>query len=196
MDTNQKSCELTAYALELTHHKARQMVGTAGYVRQDVEDLQQELALDLLERLPKFDPARATNNTFVARLVERKVSKLIRDRQRERRDPYREAQALNDEVLGEDGVTVEFSETLGEDAQDLRLGRKTRPAAECADLRMDVAEVLASLPPELRPVAEALTTMTIRKAGRKLGISRCQLYKVYLPQIREAFEARGLYEYL
>jgi hypothetical protein len=63
-------------------------------------------------------------------------------------------------------------------------------------LELDVGEVLSGLPDELRPIADALTTMSVADAGRKLGIPRWKLYEVYLPQLREVFEARGLGNYV
>ena len=47
------------YAVRIIKHKARQLVGRAGFTESDREDLEQEMMLDLLRRLPKFDPKRA-----------------------------------------------------------------------------------------------------------------------------------------
>jgi RNA polymerase sigma-70 factor (ECF subfamily) len=196
MDTSKKSCELSKYALELVHHKARELVGKPGFAGQDAEDIEQDLIVDLLERLPKYDPAKAANNTFVARLVERKISRTVRDRERKRRDPGDTVASLNDEVVEADGSTVEFAETLCAEDQDRRFSRESLTTAEQADLEVDVAEALAGLPDELRRVAEALMTLNIAEAGRKLGIPRWKLHEVYLPQLRAAFEERGLGDYL
>ena len=192
MAANKKRCELTDYAMELIHHKSRELVGAAGFTEEDVEDLEQTLALDLVERLPRFDAAKATENTFVARLVDRKISKLIRDRDRARRDPEREVCSLSDEVTGEDGLKVELGATIGQDEHDLRCGKYNRPSAERTDLQLDVGEAVAGLPDDLRPIAEALMVLPVSDAARKLGIPRWKLYEVYLPKLREAFQARGL----
>jgi len=57
------------YAVQLIKYKARQLVGRVGFTESDREDLEQEMVLDLLRRLPKFDPKRAGRNTFIARIV-------------------------------------------------------------------------------------------------------------------------------
>ena len=59
------------YAVEIIRFKARQLVGQAGFTVADREDLEQELILDLLRRMPKYDSKRAKRNTFIARMVER-----------------------------------------------------------------------------------------------------------------------------
>ncbi len=199
MDTNSKQKpELTKYALELIHHKARELVGTEGFIGEDVEDIEQSLVIDLLERLPKYNPAKATNNTFVARLVERKISRTVRDSQRLRRDPGTMMQSLNEEVDDGDGEgeTGELSEMLCDDVQDLRLGRKRLSQPDHADRALDVAAAIADLPRPLRRIAKALKNLNIRDAGRKLGIPEWKLHEFYLPQIRETLVAKGLRDYV
>ena len=121
MDTNQKHEQLTKYTMTLVHCKARQLVGKAGYTQDDIKDIEQDLIRDLLERLPKFDPAKATLNTFAVRVVEGKISKLLRDRQAEMRDHRREAFSMNEEIETEEGP-MERHETIGQDEIDLRTG--------------------------------------------------------------------------
>ena len=58
------------YAAGLIRFKARQLVGQAGFTASDREDIEQKLILDLLRRLPKYNPKRAQLNTFIARVVD------------------------------------------------------------------------------------------------------------------------------
>ena len=196
MDTNQKQYELTDYAFELIHHKARKLVGTAGFTEDDIEDIEQELVLDLLQRLPKFNPAKATYNTFVARLVERKISNLIRYRTKEVRDYRREACSLNDDIdVGEDEPAQRLV-TISQDEHDLRIGKYRRPAGEREDMELDIAAVLADLPPELRRAGELLMAMPVAQVAREMGVPRSTFYETHLAPLRAAFEARGLQDYL
>jgi len=196
MQANRKQYELSDYAFELIYHKARQLVGTAGFTWDDVEDIEQDLTLDLLERLAKFDPAKATYNTFVARIVERKISKLIRHRMQEMRDYRREDGSLNDPIDNGRGETSERLQTISQDEHDARTGRHTRPAAERMDLQIDVRQALAELPQELRRAGELLMTMPVAQAARAMGIPRSTFYDAYLAKLRRAFEDRGLRDYL
>ena len=66
------------YAVQLIRYKARQLVGRVGFTESDRDDLEQELMLDLLRRLPKYNPDRAQRNTFIARVVEHKIATIIR----------------------------------------------------------------------------------------------------------------------
>lgn len=193
MDTNKKQCGINDYAEELIHHKARQLVGTAGFTRDDVEDLEQEMRLDLLERLPKFNPNKATYNTFVSRLVERKICNLIRHRTQEIRDFRCEEGSIHDVVeSGDSGdEKVERIETVTQDEQDFRLGKHIRSAEARRDLQLDISLVLPKLPPKLRKPAELLQTVSITTAARKLGIPRSTLYD-RIARLRRIFEDVGL----
>ena len=196
METNAKRCELSDYALELVHHKAWQLVGKAGYTQDDVDDIKQDLIVDLLERLPKFDPAKATYNTFVARLVERKISNLLRDRQAEMRDHRREVCSLNEEIDTGEDEPVQRLTTISQDEQDIRTGKYARPAEERAHLQLDMDSVLDGLTPELRQVAEMLQTKSVSQVARELGIPRRTFREKHLAQLREVFAAKGMDDYL
>ncbi|MDH4318968.1 MAG: sigma-70 family RNA polymerase sigma factor, partial [Desulfobulbaceae bacterium] len=68
------------YAADLIRHKARQLVGKAGFTEHDRPDLEQELMIDLLQRMRHFNPAKAKKTTFMARIVERHISTILEAR--------------------------------------------------------------------------------------------------------------------
>ncbi|MFM2007984.1 MAG: hypothetical protein RLZZ09_3639, partial [Pseudomonadota bacterium] len=59
--------DFDCYADKLIRHKARQLVGKAGFTEDDRPDIEQELALDLLQRLRHYDAEKAKRSTFMAR---------------------------------------------------------------------------------------------------------------------------------
>jgi RNA polymerase sigma-70 factor (ECF subfamily) len=181
--------------LDLIHHTAKQMVGTANYSRHDLRDIEQDLIVDLLERLPKFDPAKATYATFVARVVERKRCNLMRDRQAERRDLRREETSLNDEVDIDDDGPMPLSNAISQDDAHRRMGKQTRSAEERNDLRSDLDSVLADLPPTLRRIAELLQSHSITDVAKLLGIPRGTLRSRHLKQLRTVLQSRGITGY-
>ena len=66
---------------------------------------------------------------------------------------------------------------------------------EVARLRLDIDEVLESLPADLRKLAEMLTEMTEYAASRRLGKSRRQVAND-VARLHERFEDAGLRDYL
>ena len=196
MSANQKQqCELSDYAIRLIRHRARRLVVTAGFSPDDIEDIQQDLVLDLLQRLPKFDATKAAHKTFVARVIDRKVAKLIRHRNSQMRDPRREECSLNECIDDGEGGSVERIQTIAAAEADRRLGRQERSDQETAELALDVEEVLKRLPDNLRRLCELLKTGSISDAARAMGVPRTTLND-HVKKLREFFEAAGLRDYL
>ncbi len=195
MDTQRQNEALTPYLTALIECKARQLVGKAGYTPDDLKDIEQDLIRDLLERLPKFDPAKASLNTFADRVVSRRICNLMRDRQADMRDWRREAFSLDEEIETDEGATARH-EFFSQDKVDLRKEPGDRRRLERENLQMDMSAVLEGLTPELRRVAEMLMTQSVAEVACELGIARSTFRDRYLAQLREVFAANRLNEYL
>ena len=191
-----KRHDLNSYARNVIRHSARKLIGRYGFIADDYEDLMQELSLDLLIRLPNFDPSKATQNTFIAQTVTRAVSKLVRHRHRQKRDYRREAWSLDEALPNGEGDAVPRGETVSKDDFDLRSGKHGRPNEERLDLRLDISLGLSGLDPDLQHLADRLRTTSVADVARELGIPRSSLYDQGIARIRRAFEGRGLTVYL
>ena len=86
MDYQNTYCELGEYANDLIRSKARTLIGKAGFTSADCEDIEQELALDLLVRLENYDPKKSKRSTFMARVVEHRIATLLEERHAACRD--------------------------------------------------------------------------------------------------------------
>jgi len=196
MDTNRSIHDFDDFAMDMVSTKATQLVGKAGFTSDDVEDIKQEMILDLQERLRKYDPSKSDYKLFVTCVVDRKGRNLIRHCKTGIRDHRREGCSLNDEInVGED-EPVQRLTTISQDDHDIRLGKYRRPAEERTHLHMDMETALADLSPELRQAALMLQTMSVSKVACELGIPRRTFRDKYLAQLREAFKAKGLDQYL
>ena len=189
------SVELTDNAIELVCHKAKQLVGKMGYTVDDLDDIQQELTIELLGRLPQFDSAKASYNTFVTRAIDSKICKMLRDRQAELRDHQREVCSLNDDINTGETDLVQRYTTFSQDEVDIRMGRCHRPAEDRERLRFDIETVLEELPVDVREAVLLLKTFTPTQAAREMGIPQPTFHEKYLVPLREAFAAKGLAGY-
>jgi RNA polymerase sigma-70 factor (ECF subfamily) len=195
MQSNQKQQEVNEYAARVIRHKAKHLVGTAGFTESDRDDLEQEMMLDVITRLPKFDANKGTPKTFVARIIERKISKLIRHRTTDMRDYRREAFSLNESVEDGDGGSIERGDLMSRESVDPVVATDSRTGAEEMAFLMDLETVLAGLPDHLRRLCEILKTGTISDAAREMGIPRTTLHD-HVTKLRSLFEDAGLREYL
>ncbi len=188
--------DIDAYAVEIIRYKARQLVGQAGFTVADRDDLEQELILDLLRRLPKYDPSRAKRNTFIARVVEHKIATLIEKQTAHKRDYRRCPCSLNERFEEEEeGRSVERAETLDQEDYLLRIGVEPRAPEELRALALDVAAVVEALPPELGELCQRLKQETVSEISRDTGVPRASLYE-RIKRLREIFEDAGLKGYL
>ncbi len=183
------------YAVQLIRYKSGQLAGQAGFRVSDRDDLEQELVFDLWRRLPRYDPARARRNTFIARVVEHKIASLIEAQKAAMRDYRRCRWSLNDRIEDSDGRSLEREETIDQDDYMLRIGARSRPAEELHDLAIDVASLLETLPPELRELCRRLEAETVSETSRATGVPRGTLYES-IRKLRKICEEAGLKEYL
>jgi RNA polymerase sigma-70 factor (ECF subfamily) len=169
--------------------KARQLVGKAGFTTSDVEDIAQDIRLDVLQRLPRFDAARSNRHTFIAMVVRRCAASILERQRAEKRNCGRRPRSLNAPVRDSDGHEVELHQTL-----DAHTGRP-EASEKSRDLIADVRRVVASLPDDLRPWCEVFGEVGIREAARALRVPRSRLQRIK-SELRTAFEAAGLADYL
>jgi hypothetical protein len=59
-----------SFASQLIRQKARQLVRHPGFSKSDRPDIEQELAIELVQKYDQFDPERARETTFIARVLE------------------------------------------------------------------------------------------------------------------------------
>lgn len=171
---------LDRFAQGIIRRKIKQLVGRAGFTRQDREDLEQELVLRLLQSLNLFDSKRGHLNVFVTTVIERAVAMIVRERLAKKRDG---------------GVVRSI------DQEQTKAGASPepvdpRPSDQAAfDLASDLAEVLARLPDDLRALAERLKDQSVSQAARDLGVPRTTLQR-QVQRLRRWFEDAGLRIYL
>lgn len=195
MNANQKQYEITKHAEDTIRHTARRLVGVAGFTENDTKDIEQELSLDLLQRLPKFDLSKSSPNTFAARIIRNKATKLIRDRVREKRDYRREYYSLNDPIEDADGEAIDRAYSMDYAEAKIRRGNRRRSHQERIQLRLDVSLIISQLPDSLQQIAQLLRTKTVTEAAKTLGMPRSTLCD-QISRLRIIFEDKGLHEYL
>lgn len=174
------------YASRLIRFKVHRICRRRGIPKSDEEVIEHDLWTHLSLRMARYDPSRGQITTFIDRVVERWIISYLRHRFADKRDPRREECSLDDEVLDADGRVVPRHETTLEAASD---------PGRLRDLERDMAQILAQLPDDLRPIALALAFSTPNSVCAELGISRRAMAKA-VERLREIFRDAGLDEYL
>jgi RNA polymerase sigma-70 factor (ECF subfamily) len=184
------------YAIRLIRKKAGQLVGKVGFTEADREDLEQELIIDLLQRLSKFNPNRANRKTFITRVVTNRVATLIELQKTDRRNYRLYSDSLNDYIDIGGGDLVEREVTIASDEYLQNTGRCSRPLRELEELSLDIERIIAKLPPKTRNLCERLKReKTISDVAREMGITRETVYQS-IKELRKSFEKSGVKKYL
>jgi RNA polymerase sigma-70 factor, ECF subfamily len=170
--------ELDPYILQQASCRARVLVSTAGFRRDDWEDLRQEMILDFLRRAPKFDPARGKWRGFVRGVMKNHAAILIT---RKYRSWYREV-VFSDVRIGE--------AESGEAVNDYFDGLRSHETGTALRLSIDVERMLNRLPSQLRTLALLLGEMPVQDVCALMGKSRSRVYQMTC-QLRDAFAQAG-----
>jgi RNA polymerase sigma-70 factor (ECF subfamily) len=191
--------ELDDFAVRLIRRKARQLAGRVGFLQADRQDLEQEMAVDLLLRLPHYDPGLAKRETFITRLIDHRVATLIEAQKAGVRDFRKRAGSLDERPPGEDGGPVDEPPLLRERDYVRRVIAGARREEERRDLSADIERVLSTLPAggpvDLRVLCERLQSASVSEISREIGVPRSALYDA-IHKLRVLFGRAGLAVYL
>ncbi len=172
------------YAGEVIRIKAHQLIGRYGFTESDRPDIEQQLALCLLEALPHYDPDKATRRTFICRIVDRAVADLARRRTAEKR-------AFTHRHVSLDGRASDG----GEGQSEAPLVLTEDATGDLRDLALDLADALETLPEKLRRLCEQLPDTPIAEIARREQVSRKTVY-TWLKKLRRRFEQESLDDYV
>jgi len=190
------SSPLPQYISTLIKVTAARMKGRHRFTESDLADIEQTIALEVVRRRAKFDPARAQEHTFLARLVKHAAADIIERRVASNRDYRREEGTLDQWVRNDLGEWVRRSETITEEAGRRHLGVSCPSEEEARDLAIDLRAVVVGLPEPLQAMCRHLVyCATIQEAARAAGVHRSTVYEA-IRQIRAAFVRAGLEQYL
>ena len=161
--------------------KAAELAGKYGFAPDEDEDLAQELILHLLTKWSKYDPAKGKPTTFIQNVIDTKVCELIREQSDPKRDFRRICSISDVRDAAEYGLL------------DGVRGQPEMSDQELVDLQIDIAEITARFPQELKQIAELLKTKCPNAIAQELGIPESTV-RNRIEQIREHFERAGYRE--
>lgn len=160
---------------------ARRITRTGGVPGMDLEDLEQDLALDLWRRLPAYDPQRASLPTFADRVLNNRAATLT---------------AASARIAAERrAVSLDAHDELGDTAVAGLVGiHSALLDDEAIALHLDVARFIDRLTPAQRRVCIILMQPSVAGAARALGMHRSTVYEMRERLRRLATEAGlGIY---
>jgi RNA polymerase sigma factor (sigma-70 family) len=179
---------------QLIRRKAAKLARRPEFHPQETEDLEQDLFVDLFQRLARFDPKKGDLSFFLHFVLDHMIANKIRDQgARTRRSGAQ--QSLEQRTTATSGETVRLAEVVSEDDLDARTGRARGDTERQAELAANIAELFPRLDPALREVAELLMLHPKAEVARRLGVPRTSLCTA-VKRLRKIFEDGDLREFL
>ncbi|MBE0566075.1 MAG: sigma-70 family RNA polymerase sigma factor [Krumholzibacteria bacterium] len=144
----------------------------------DIEDIKQDLWMDLLLRLPAYDPERSSLRTFITRLVRNKRENLRESYRAMKRDVWKAGPSLDEEIELEDGVAGRRGDLLNSDDYDQNVRGRNLTALARLELSIDIRAVLRGLDEEQLIICQLIEDApSLVAVARALGMSRPTLYQ-------------------
>ena len=181
---------LDAEVARFVEGKASQLVRQGVVNESDRQDVEQDLAVEVIRRAERYDPARGPRNAYDKHIIKNAVATLIERKWAAKRDPRREAGSLDRPVQGPDGEGTSRSELFPADGDHRRPSSSQGP-----DLAHDVNAAQKGLDLDLCSLAEKLKTKSVSEVARETGRPRGTIYED-IKKIRKHFEREGLRDYL
>ena len=179
----------TPYARNLVRFKARMLSRRPGLLEFDLKDLQHDLWVAVFEQASRFNPDRASANTFVNRVVKSAVRALLRDHSRKKRFEGRHSLTI-DLLVKEDNHIEPFANTIGEAERCRHQHSSFVDDATRAEDAEALEAAFESMDPKTVRVCRALMNGSISSAARDLGTSRRQIRNA-IAEAREHLQEAG-----
>lgn len=153
--------DLPPVTVEQIRYRARRLAEKIPPCTADYEDIVQDLTVEVLHAMPRYDPARGSIGTFTRAVLDNAYRSQLRKARR--RQELASFTSLDDQFdLADKG-------SLFEDA---------------ADVRIEVAHLLTLLPERQRHLALALMTGSVADYAAEVGVHRGTVYR-WLSELRE-----------
>ncbi|MBF0213404.1 MAG: sigma-70 family RNA polymerase sigma factor [Magnetococcales bacterium] len=174
MESHNRYEGLHAYAVGTVRHHAWRLAHSPGFLPEELEDLEQEMMLHIHRQLPLHNPAKASLETFISRLIDNFTITLHRQTMVGGIGDI-QLVSLNEPVLNENGDT-------GERLTDISADNSLWPHHEAAwhegvENRLDAARILKRLPPSIRRLALLYMMDSVSSASRSGGVARQTVYE-------------------
>lgn len=168
---------------------ARRLIRKLRLSKDDLADFRQELLVDVIARLPAFDPQRGSLGAFAGIVMANRAARLAHKVKRERR-LYGAVPTSLDETLSEGNGVTRGDLVSEEEGLSAYFGQPVDAFAE-VERRLDVERGLGALDPDDARLSAALSQLNIDELVDRGHAARSSLYR-RVKNIRLALLAAGL----
>lgn len=182
---------LTDYARNLIRYKAWQLRQRHDFHLVDAEDLQHDLWLTLTSNAHRFNPAKASLDTFIDRVVNTAVAMTIRARRRKKRGTDVCIQSLDSSMVRQGDTVESLAFHIAVDYRRNPRGDSPPSEVEQRETAEALEHAFAQMPADLASALRRVMGGSVASATRDLGMTPRQM-KSLLAQAEPFLERSGL----
>ena len=162
-----------SYAAFFIAYKAKMLVRSPFFTREDFEDLQQELMLAYLHAWPNFDESKGNPKSFIKAVVNNCAGMIIREAESQMRWTGQKEMSLST-IIGDDDSAMEMMDIIS--GEHSIWGDAFSSSSHLAvEQNIDIQRLLADMPEDIRMTYELLKDQSITEAAKATGIPRTTL---------------------
>jgi hypothetical protein len=154
------------------------------------EDIEQDLWLAVVAQADRFDPTRASLDTYIDRVVNTAAAMILRDRERQKRGNGHRTVSLESRP-SEDRTQSTLAAKVSDEDQCRRLGVERRDEGADREQREAVETAFAVMPAEVSDVCRRVMGGSISSAAGEMATSRRQIRNA-LAQAQSFFVDAGI----
>lgn len=157
------------YAVGYVAYKARILLRTPHFTKDDLDDIKQELMLACLLAWPEFDPAKGHPRSFIKTVVNNRAAEMLRELEAQKRWSGVRNVSLSSPPPGSD--ETDWVERLESEAG--LWGNVFRSVRhDIVERALDLQKMRLGLPDDLKATFDLLLEYSVTEAAEILGIPR------------------------
>ena len=171
--SNNRYGGVDSYAAFFIAYKAKMLIRSPFFTREDFEDLQQELMLAYLHAWPNFDESKGNSKSFIKAVVNNCAGMIIREAESQMRWTGQKEMSLST-IIGDDDSAMEMMDIIS--GEHSIWGDAFASSSHMAvEQNMDIQKLLEAMPEDIRMTYELLKDQSITEAANATGIPRTTL---------------------
>lgn len=158
-----------SYAVSYTSYKARVLLRTPHFNKDDLEDIKQELMLAYLLAWPGFDPSKGHPKSFIKTVINNRAAEMLRELEAQKR--WSGVKNVSLSTSGTDENQDDWVERIESDAG--LWGDVFRSVRhDIVERALDIQKMRLCLPDDLKATFDLLLEYSVTEAAEILGIPR------------------------
>lgn len=177
MYSNNKYDGINPVIVSIVRRKVYQLINHQYFSKNDFQDLEQELIIEVLNKLVNYNPDKSSLSTFVKRITRDKAINLIAHRLAQKNDYKVSIDSLYKDIPSHDNEPCLLIDIISSNATFYDYDDFDSIEQMNIEFEIEVKQILKTLPNDLYDLYELLQYKNINEILQHTGMSRRTFYR-------------------